>query len=454
MEEKKTGFLKAWIDKIQGDKVVWMILALLILFSIVSIFASTSLLAIEQSTTRMAIFKEQLMIVGLGIGLVGICYILPSIWLIRVLSQLGFVVSFGLLTILLAGLGSVEFNGAVRALRIGGAQLHVYEVVKVAMVMYLAWAVHTYKEGKFRAISFLAKRFPSINWVMRPVAQRFIYIFIPMMVVCAMVAMGSLSSALFMGGVMVVTILIGGIEFKHLILPAVVALMGAGALVGLHEIAPDKILPRMDTWKKRFSGGRDYKQDVLTYKPSEKEFRDAIDKLRQPEGAKMAIKEGGLLGKGPGKSTQKYVVAVMFGDYMFSFIVEEYGLWGAILVIMLYVSLLARGSLIAKSCEGLFGKTAVAGLTILISGQALFHMIINIDVGILTGQTLPIISHGNSSFLCFCIAFGIILSISKLAKSNMEAMQVDPIVASVEENVQSSLNELDDFDSNNYNHEI
>jgi cell division protein FtsW len=144
----------------------------------------------------------------------------------------------------------------------------------------------------------------------------------------------------------------------------------------------------------------------------------------------------------------------MFGDYMFSFIVEEYGLWGAILVIMLYVSLLARGSLIAKSCEGLFGKTAVAGLTILISGQALFHMIINIDVGILTGQTLPIISHGNSSFLCFCIAFGIILSISKLAKSNMEAMQVDPIVASVEENVQSSLNELDDFDSNNYNHEI
>jgi cell division protein FtsW len=454
MEEKKTGFLKAWIDKIQGDKVVWMILALLILFSIVSIFASTSLLAIEQSTTRMAIFKEQLMIVGFGIGLVGICYILPSIWLIRVLSQLGFVVSFGLLTILLAGLGSVEFNGAVRALRIGGAQLHVYEVVKVAMVMYLAWAVHTYKEGKFRAISFLAKRFPSINWVMRPVAQRFIYIFIPMMVVCAMVAMGSLSSALFIGGVMVVTILIGGIEFKHLILPAVVALMGAGALVGLHEIAPDKILPRMNTWKKRFSGGRDYKQDVLTYKPSEKEFRDAIDKLRQPEGAKMAIKEGGLFGKGPGKSTQKYVVAVMFGDYMFSFIVEEYGLWGAILVIMLYVSLLARGSLIAKSCEGLFGKTAVAGLTILISGQALFHMIINIDVGILTGQTLPIISHGNSSFLCFCIAFGIILSISKLAKSNMEAMQVDPIVASVEENVQSSLNELDDFDSNNYNHEI
>ncbi len=454
MEEKKTGLLKAWIDKIQGDKVVWMILALLILFSIVSIFASTSLLAIEQNTTRMAIFKEQLMVVGLGIGLVGICYILPSIWLIRVLSQIGFVVSFGLLVCLLGGLGSMEFNGAVRALKIGGAQLHVYEVVKVAMVMYLAWAVHTYKEGKFKLISFIAKRFPSISWVMRPVAQRFIYIFIPMMLVCAMVAMGSLSSAVFIGFVMLVTILIGGIEFKHLILPGVVAVIGAAGLVGLHELSPDKILPRMETWKKRASGGRDYKKDVLTYKPSQKEFRDAIDKLRQPEGAKMAIKEGGIIGKGPGKSTQKYVVAVMFGDYMFSFIVEEYGLIGAILVIMLYVSLLARGSLIAKSCEGIFGKTAVAGLTILISGQALFHMIINIDVGILTGQTLPLISHGNSSFICFCIAFGIILSISKLAKSNMEAMEIKPIVSSMEENVQSSLNELDDFDSNNYNHEI
>ena len=92
MEEKKTGLLKAWIDKIQGDKVVWMILALLILFSIVSIFASTSLLAIEQGTTRMAIFKEQLFIVAIGVAAVGVCYILPSIWLIRVLSKFGFFV--------------------------------------------------------------------------------------------------------------------------------------------------------------------------------------------------------------------------------------------------------------------------------------------------------------------------------------------------------------------------
>ena len=71
-------------------------------------------------------------------------------------------------------------------------------------------------------------------------------------------------------------------------------------------------------------------------------FRNALDGIKQPVSAKIAIKEGGLKGKGPGKSTQRYVVPIMFEDYMFSFIVEEYGLIGGILVIILYISLLAR----------------------------------------------------------------------------------------------------------------
>lgn len=448
--EEKTGKNKlwSWIENIKGDKVVWMIVILLILLSIVSIFASTSLLALEQGSTRLDIFKEQLFIVALGIIAIFICYFIPSIGFFRVLSQLGFAVSIGMLFCLIAGISTVEFNDAVRALRIGGFQLHVYEVVKVAMVMYLSWAMQAYHKDEFKIANYLSSRYSSFDWMRYPLAKRFIYIFIPMLLVCGCIAMGSLSSALFIGVIMLVTVLIGGIRFRDLILPGIIGLAAAGILVGMHFLAPEKILPRMDTWISRLNPP-DYESKITEYAPSTQEFRDALDKLRQPEGAKMAIKEGGLIGKGPGKSTQKYVVAVMFGDYMFSFIVEEYGLFGAIIVIILYVSLLARGSLIVRNCENLFAKTAVAGLTLLISGQAIWHMYINVGIGPLTGQTLPLISHGNTSFLCFSIAFGIILSISKLTKESIDKMEekADPIINNIEENVGDTLNELDIFDS-------
>ena len=141
----------------------------------------------------------------------------------------------------------------------------------------------------------------------------------------------------------------------------------------------------------------------------------------------------------------------MFSDYMYSFIVEEYGLWGGILIIILYISLLARGALIVRYCDSDFSKTAVAGLTVLITGQALMHIYINLDMGLLTGQTLPMISHGNSSFICFSIAFGVILSISKMVKANIqkETEESEPLVEGlgVDENVGDTIKDLEDFEA-------
>ena len=136
----------------------------------------------------------------------------------------------------------------------------------------------------------------------------------------------------------------------------------------------------------------------------------------------------------------------MFEDYMFSFIVEEYGLLGGIFVIILYISLLARGSIIARNCDNHFAKTAVAGLVILITGQAMMHIMINCDLGPLTGQTLPLVSHGNSSFLMFSLAFGIILSISKMARRKIarEAAKAGPIMdRQANDEISSRIEELD-----------
>ena len=59
----------------------------------------------------------------------------------------------------------------------------------------------------------------------------------------------------------------------------------------------------------------------------------------------------------------------------------------------------------------------------MITAQAFLHMYINVDMGPLTGQTLPLVSHGKGAFLSFCVAFGIILSISRMANKKMRKLE-------------------------------
>jgi cell division protein FtsW len=117
---------------------------------------------------------------------------------------------------------------------------------------------------------------------------------------------------------------------------------------------------------------------------------------------------------------------------MFSFIVEETGLWGAIILIILYFSLLARGTLVAKMCDKYYDKMIVTGLIILVTGQAFMHMAVNVHLPLVpqTGQTLPLVSHGTNAFLVFSLVFGILLSISKDAKENMARKEAEaaPII--------------------------
>jgi cell division protein FtsW len=143
------------------------------------------------------------------------------------------------------------------------------------------------------------------------------------------------------------------------------------------------------------------------------------------------------------------VVSNIYGDYMFSFIIEEYGLIGGILIILLYVSLLARGSLIASKCTNEYAKIAVGGLSVLITAQAFMHMMVNADIGPMTGQTLPLISHGSFAFLVFCIAFGVILSISRMARNQIkeeEEAAVPLYESEPQDDIQATMDILEQID--------
>ena len=464
-ETPKKGFW-SFIDNIEGDKVVWIIVFLLIMISILAIFSSTSLLR-EGSKDRMDFISEHLVIVGIGMLLIFGLYNIKKIGIFRIVSQLGFGLSLLLLILLdlhvkLPGIVEAErINGAWRTLRIAGLQMHVFEVVKVAMVMYLAWAIHAYKEDQemlkarkpskhFRFANRMAES-ANFSSLAQPFWKRMIYMYLPILLVCVLTLVGSGSSAIFIGIVLISTLLIGGIPIKEIAIAGAAGIAALLLIVGVYNATDGKVFgkfERIATMNSRLGADYDAKR-LNELKPRSREYYDLLDDIKQPYSAKIAVHEGRLFGKFSGNSTQKYVVSNIYGDYMFSFLIEEYGLVGAILVIFLYVSLLARGSTIARLCNNEFAKIAVGGLSVLITAQAFMHMLVNVDIGPMTGQTLPLISHGSFAFLVFCIAFGIILSISRMARNRIkeEEEAAIPIYDSGRDDIQASLDILEQIDS-------
>lgn len=452
-----------FIDNIKGDKVVWIIVFMLVITSVLTVFSSTSLLAMGDDTDRLEIFKEQVITVTMGLGLIWLMCRIKKIWIFRVFSQLGFIVSAFLLLLLITKINlpfcrAIVTNGVLRALSVFGLQVHVFECVKVAMVMYLAWAVDAYKAdqeaiaaGKksptFGIINALSKK-EKLGFLMKPFWKRMFYFYLPVMITCLMIIPGSNSSAIFVGGILIATLLVGGIPLREIFIAAGACFAALLLIVGIHKASNGNMFKRVGTMLSRLEA--DYDPSRLdSCKEKSKEFYDILGETVQPFGAKVAIHEGGLLGKGSGNSTQKYIVPIMYGDYMFSFIIEEYGIWGAFIIIALYVSLLARGSMIARLCDNEFAKVAVGGLSLLITGQAFMHMFVNVDIGPMTGQTLPLISHGSSAFLMFSIAFGVILSISRMTREKIkeEEETAEPIYERSNDEIRATLEDIEQLES-------
>ena len=445
---KRTGTQKkgfwGFIDNIEGDKVVWIIVFLLIMISILAIFSSTSLLR-QGDKDRMDFISEHLVVVGIGLGLIFGLYNIKKIGLFRVLSQLGFGLSAVLLSLLalhvrIPGVIEAErINGAWRTLNIAGFQMHVFEVVKVAMVLYLAWAIHGYKEKR-------------LKYGNTDLQKRLIYMYAPILIVCVLTLMGSGSSAVFIGAILIATLLIGGMPFKEIALAGVAGIAALLLIVGVYNATDGKVFKKFEriaTMNSRLGANYDAAVRLKDVPERSREFYRILGEIKQPYSAKIAVHEGKILGKNSGNSTQKYVVSNIYGDYMFSFLVEEYGLIGGIIVIFLYVSLLARGSTIARLCNNEYAKIAVGGLSVLITGQAFMHMFVNVDIGPMTGQTLPLISHGSFAFLVFCIAFGVILSISRMARKRIKAEEEAalPIYDSSIDDIQASLGIVEQIDN-------
>ena len=439
-EKNNTGFIGHVVnlmDRFTGDKVIFLIALFLMVISVISVFSSTPRLANDTGSDRVAIMIDQLKVVAVGFVIMLALYWFGRMEWYRKASMWGFGLSALILVILVLHLNlgpvrAAQVNGAWRVLSVMGKQVHVYEFVKLFMIMYLGWALDTYKRGAFKWGPRLAERYPRLAFLGRDIGQKITYIYAPILLTTLMVSAGSNSSALFICAIMILMVLVGGLDFKDVALVGAVVVVAFGCMFGAYKMGILKDT-RLGTLVSRITNDDEATmRQLMESRRESKAWKEARAKLDQPVGALLAIKEGGLLGKGFGRSTQKYQVPVIFGDYMFSFIVEETGLWGAIILILLYFSLLARGTLVAKMCEEYYDKMIVTGLIILVTGQAFMHMAVNVHLPLIpqTGQTLPLVSHGTNSFLVFCVVFGILLSISKDAKENMARKEAEaaPII--------------------------
>ena len=168
------------------------------------------------------------------------------------------------------------------------------------------------------------------------------------------------------------------------------------ALLGLGR--SDTAKGRISTWIDLWTTDR---TEVLT------------EDLSDTERSMIAIHNGGILGRGAGQSTVRVEMTHPESDYAFAFFVEEYGIGLAIILIALYVWVFFRAIEIFEKCPKKFPALLSLGLALLITGQALLHIMVTVNIIPETGQTLPLISRGGSSLLFTSVALGMILSVSR-----------------------------------------
>lgn len=375
------------LSKLSGDKVIWIVVFLLSLISIALIYSSSSSLAYKEKTTNFAFLVKQIQFVLMGLVALYICYRVPLGWY-RVLAYPALIVSVILLA--LTPIIGEEINGARRWINLGFTTFQPTEMAKIAIVLYLARALEVSKLETFK--EFLIK------------------IIIPIGVTCILILIGSVSAALFVGMISLLMLIIAGVKWNYIFKAGGIAASALVLIILLH-VAGLQLFPRLDTALSRLIrfGSKTEITEELTPEEKQKE----ADKTYQADMAKVAISSVGILGKGPGKSTQRYFLPHPYSDYIYTIIIEEYGLAGGTFVLMLYLWFLFRCVILAKNCTRVFSALTVAGLGLLITVQATLHILVNVGYLPVTGHTLPLLSLGGTSLVILSCAFGIILSVSR-----------------------------------------
>ena len=372
---------------IKGDRVLWCIISLLVIFSFLPVFSASSNLAyVIGKGTPVGYLIKHFIIMSFGFSLLFAVHRIPYSYF-KGISVLMMPIVFILL--IYTALQVNIINGAIAnrwiEIPIIGFSFQTSTFASIILMIYVA--------------HYMSK---SDNSYLR-LKTSFWLLWLPVVSMVMLIFPSNFSTAFILLFMVIVQVFIAGYPSKYLfyILGFCVTMIFIFFL--LVKSFPEIIPNRIDTWVSRVENFRSGK----------------VDGNYQIERAKIAIVSGGIYGQGAGKSVMKNFLPQSSSDFIYAIIVEEYGLVGGLILILLYLLLLFRIVVIVHKTTSLFGKLLVIGLGVPIVFQAFINIGVTLQVFPVTGQTLPLVSSGGTSAWMTFIALGIILSVSSTIQNNL-----------------------------------
>jgi len=322
----------------------------------------------------------------MGWGLVLIIHSIPPQYFRLLIFLLPIV--FVLLVITRSSGNSI--NNSYRWIEIVGISFQPSEFAKLNLIVFIAFLLSKRNSNNERRIFY---------WTL-----------ISMGGICAVIFRDNGSTAIMLAGIIYLMMFIGQISIGRMLkLSGGIILLGVGFYCAIKYVPDnylDKIFPRIRTWETRFS---DFKANIDISAPN----FVVTDDNYQVAHANIAISNGRIVGKGFGNSSERDFLPQAYSDFIYAIIIEEMGLIGGLVVLLLYIILFIRVGVIVKRSKKTFSTFMVMGITLILVIQALANMAVAVNLIPVAGQTLPLISRGGTSTLITCIYFGIILSVSR-----------------------------------------
>jgi len=373
--------MKTVFDNIKGDRIIWAIAALLAIFSFLPVYSAASNLAyIGDGSNTFRYFIKHFVHLFLGFSIIYGIHKIPYRYF-RGLSMVMIPVVLILLIITMLQGATIGGANASRWIRVPivGFAFQPSTLAALVLMVYVA-----------RYLSKIKDKIITIKGSILP-------LWLPVFIVLALILPANFSTAAIIFSMVVLLTYVGGYPFKYLSI-----IIGSGVVVLALFVLTAKAFPnlipnRVDTWTSRISSFVDSEVTQEDY---------------QIEKAKIAIATGGVKGLGPGKSIQKNFLPQSSSDFIFAIIIEEYGLIGGMVLLILYLWLLFRIVIVAQKSDSVFGKLLAIGVGLPVIFQALVNMGVAVQLFPVTGQTLPLISSGGTSIWVTCLALGIVLSVS------------------------------------------
>jgi cell division protein FtsW len=320
---------------------------------------------------------KHFIILFFGLIIMFIASRVPYSWYSRPFKYMIFFAIAGLIYTIFKG---AEYNEARRAIKVTEEiSFQVADFAKLSLIIYLARYLSKNQDrlNNFKSLS--------------------LYVMAPIFAICGLILPNNLSTAFLLFMTCIILLFIGRVKIKYLFSIIGIGLVAGAIFIGILYNLPEKENVRVDTWRARIQA---------FFNPTE-EVRDQVIQ------AKIAIARGGVLGVGPGNSSQKNFLPLPYSDYIYALILEEYGLIVGSVVALLYCVFLFRAIRLVTKIPRNFGAFLAAGVSLGIVFQALINMGVAVNLLPVTGQPLPLVSKGGTSIWFTSLAIGIILSISR-----------------------------------------